>query len=709
MLKEVIDLQQNAVNQLIELIKADKKNEITFKAPTGSGKTYMMADFMNQILSEKSDVIFLVSTLSKGNLAGQNYDKFIQYVENRDFSKLKPYLINTEITSEESLFIPTDYNIYILPRDLYKEGGRLKKGAMDNFLNTITNAPFIGGLYKKIYLIKDESHQETKNLNTISENYFTKVINFSATPNLKRGQIPDVEITEEAAIQAKLIKQAEIVEDGYDIEDALNKLEEIKEDYTNLLGVNPCLIIQISNENKAVDELSNQVLSALNKHPNLKWMVLVGNNKGKNVTSCDTNDKVKKLPVARWKDYAKDNMSTIDVIIFKMVISEGWDIPRACMLCQVRDSDSDILNEQVLGRVRRNPRLLDFENLSEKAQKLATTAWVWGRKKDGKGKSYAVKLFDEPTDITNEIKVKTTRLKNLSEKVDFNINKFLEAQKNSPYEYHSIFSMYRKLNKCDDNIKEMCYEYADSIDKWWMFNTNIDYIVKEYNKYTCDYSQSMEIVKDEQGNEKLTSFPVSSLYIDNENYYPIFNWVWKKYTKGNQFSFDSEAEKEWADILQNLAINQNIIKKVMLGKNNPRSGQIDINGIVQSKKINPTEKLLWGKNYITNSEIKYEYYLDGVHSSYPDFVMMDNFGRIHIFEVKSVDKSSNMSSAFDNQEYENKITELGKCYKEASKLTGHIFYIPIMKNGIWHIKVYKNGEEHPTLTEDSFKDFVSKP
>lgn len=469
MLKEIIDLQQNAVNKLIELIYADRKDEITFKAPTGSGKTYMMADFMNQIISEKPDVIFLVSTLSKGNLAEQNYDKFLQYANNGDFPYLKPYLINTEITSEESLFIPTDYNVYILPRDLYKKDGRLKNGAMDNFLNKMINAPFIGGLYKKIYLIKDECHQDTKNLNSIAKDYFAKIINFSATPDIKKKQIPDVEITEEDAVQSKLIKQVKIVEEEYDVEDALKKLEEIKEDYTNLLGVNPCLIIQISNKNKAIDELSNQVFSALSKHQKLKWMLLVGNTRGKDSITCDTNDKVKKLPLARWKDYAKDNMSTIDVIIFKMVISEGWDIPRACMLCQVRDSDSDILNEQVLGRIRRNPRLLDFENLSEDAKKLATTAWVWGRRQDGKGKSFVVKLFDEPTDITNVIKVKTTRLKSLSEKVDFDINKFLKNQKNCEYNYCNIFDMYRKLNKCDDNIKKMCYEYTDTVAKWWEF------------------------------------------------------------------------------------------------------------------------------------------------------------------------------------------------------------------------------------------------
>ena len=45
MLREVIDLQNNAVEGL--LATTNLKNEIVFKSPTGTGKTYMMADYMN--------------------------------------------------------------------------------------------------------------------------------------------------------------------------------------------------------------------------------------------------------------------------------------------------------------------------------------------------------------------------------------------------------------------------------------------------------------------------------------------------------------------------------------------------------------------------------------------------------------------------------------------------------------------------------------
>ena len=252
MLQEVIDVQNNAVKNLVS--KINSKKEITFRAPTGSGKTRMMADFMNRIRINNPNVIFLVSTLSKGNLAKQNYDVFKECYDKKIYPELNPYLISTEINGEESLFIPTEYNVYVLARDLYKKGGKLMQGFMINFLDTISSNLFGNGLNKTIYLIKDECHQATNNLDTLSDKFFTKIINVSATPNTKRGQNPDVEISDDEDVNVRLIKRVEFGPDEDTVEDAICKFEEIKENYRNLLGVNPCLIIQISNKEKAEQE-----------------------------------------------------------------------------------------------------------------------------------------------------------------------------------------------------------------------------------------------------------------------------------------------------------------------------------------------------------------------------------------------------------------------------------------------------------------------
>ena len=181
MLAEAAELQEKAVNQLCEKLNA--KEELTFRAPTGSGKTHMMADLMDRVLEKEKDVVFLVSSLSKGDLARQNYEKFCQYSVGGEFSHIKPYLISSEIAGEEGLFIPTAFNVYLLPRDLYKQGGRLMQGAMESFLQNMTFTEAFGGKGKTFYLIKDECHIATNNLDNLSKTYFSKIINFPLRRN----------------------------------------------------------------------------------------------------------------------------------------------------------------------------------------------------------------------------------------------------------------------------------------------------------------------------------------------------------------------------------------------------------------------------------------------------------------------------------------------------------------------------------------------
>lgn len=665
MLQEAKDLQQRAVENLYNKVRG-RKRELTFKAPTGSGKTRMMADFMNRMIDSDEDVVFLVSTLSKGGLAIQNYESFRNNADAGIFPNLDPWLISTESSGEEGLHIPTDHNVYVLPRDLYKETSLLMRGPMINFLRNMTRDLFGQGLNKKIYLIKDECHQATNNLDEISDEFFSKVINFSATPNLGRGQVADVQITESEAIDAALIKNVIYGSLDDTLDDAINKFKEIKMQYISL-DVEPCMIIQISNKGKAEEEWTRVIRPVLDKVENqgLKWMVLVDLQGKKGEDSlCDTNDIVKgKLPVGQWKDYAKKR--GIDIIIFKMVISEGWDIPRACMLYQVRDSKSKQLKEQVVGRVRRNPRLLDFDTLTEKQKQLATTAWVWGLKPEEVSGRTEVKLHGGGTAIQLELQMKTTKLVDLTEKKDFDLEGFLAKEKDS-LEPPSIFELYKKLSRLPNDMQDLCYEYAnEDISRWWKFMENADKVKASYDNYICDYDKSMVV-------DKEVSFPQVSSYNNCGNTTDNLNWVWCKNDGDDEFSFDSFAEKEWAKELKK-------ISKI-------NGAELDMSHIDEYEEV-----FLWGKNFPLNSEIKYEYYHNGIHSSYPDFVLKDKYGRIHIFEVKSVNLAAGVN--LDPEEYEEKVRQLHKCYKACSKkLPEYRFYLPVMKDREWRIHRYLNGE-----------------
>lgn len=669
MLQEAKDLQNRAVSQMVAMLASGKK-EYTVKAPTGSGKTYMMADFMNRILASHSNIIFLVSSLSKSDLAEQNYNLFCSLSENGTFGHLNPYLINSETSSEGSIFIPTDHNVYVLPRDLYKKKSKLKEeGSFLNFLAETKGDLFRCISEKLIYVIKDECHIATTNLDELG-GYFSVVINFSATPKLSRNQFPDVEISNSDAEDAKLIKQVEFQPEDDSLVVALDKFEEIKKDYVNQLQVNPCFIVQISNKDKAEEELNNNIFPALGntKHQDLKWVYITGDQSGK---GCMTNDSgLNKLPVSKWKEYMKGKESSISVIIFKMVISEGWDIPRACMLYQVRDTKSKQLDEQVMGRVRRNPRLLDFECLPKGAQDLASTAWIWGIKPKEIGLPKQVALFRN-YNIEKEILVTPTKLNVETVGNDIDVASILEDKKENLVG-RSIFEMYHNLMQCGNEVQGMCYNYADTYEKWRLFVENIGEIKKKYYSYITDYGKSMVVCKP-------VSFPYGSCYNETGETLTLEDWVW--YRKENdeitsKFSFDSEAEKMWAEVLKD--IRQSSIMQTNLLQNN---------------------KFLWGKNFPLNSEIKYEYFSDGIHSSYPDFVMKDKTGRIHIFEVKSVNKSSFLN--INEEEYETKVRNIKECYKVCSQKTKHIFYLPILVGGTWQITKFENGDE-TTIDKETF-------
>ena len=667
MLQEAKDLQKEAVTKLLTVLATDKK-EITFKAPTGSGKTFMMSDLMNRILSSRNDVVFIVSTLSKSNLAEQNYNSFKELSENGTFSSLKPYLISSDEKGEGNLYIPLDYNVYVLPRDLYKKNARLKEGGtLLNFLYDIKGSLEKSLPGKEVYLIKDECHIATSNLDELND-YFFKIINFSATPKLARKQNPDVSITYNQAESVKLIKSVnEQPEEPLNC--ALEKLEEIQGAYINKLKVNPCLIIQISNKDKAEEEWNNQILPALNEHQDLKWVYITGEDK-----SCKTNDDgLNKIKVSKWKDYMREKTSTISVIIFKMVISEGWDIPRACMLYQIRDSKSKQLDEQVVGRVRRNPRLVDFENLDEEAQNLACSCWVWGILSDDiKSTSVPVKLAGGK-ETQSEIQITTTRIKIPESNENFNFNDYIDGLNTKPAG-DNIFVRYRELQKQNNDIQKLCHDYSVDYQKWFKFSDNLNQISDKFKDRICDYEKTMFP-------DAVVSFPLTSGFDTTENTLPIDNWIWCRADDDNKFSFDSEAEWEWAWELYKLGTSY-FQPKDTLELNNPT-------------------KFYWGKNFPFNSEIKFEYYLNGSHFSYPDFVMKDKKGRIHIFEVKSVNQSS--TSKIDKDEYEKKIEALKACYKECSRKTDHIFYIPIKKGPDWQISKYEKGNEE-TISRDGFKE-----
>lgn len=693
MLDDVKNLQERAISELVQSLS--EKDDVVFKAPTGSGKTFIMARVMDEVISKDDNVVFIVSSLSKANLAQQNYDKFNEYLELGLVQHLNPHLISSETSCESALYIPSVNNVYVLPQALYKAKSKLK--GQQAFLKLLLEIKNHG---RVLYLIKDESHVATNNLDEL-KSFFTKIINISATPKKK----PDVEISEQDAVNACLIKRVQYCsssdygDDDFSVGSlqykellkALDYLKECKKDYLEKSNINPCLIIQISN--KDLGEKQFNVIEralGLSEYKDLKW---VGYAKDPKV--CQTNDQMIKTSPQKWEKYCKPNDSTIDVIIFKMAITEGWDIPRANMLFQIRDNKSKQLDVQVLGRVRRNPRIMDFEKITdEKERRLFTTAYVWGIKDNSsEQKSVDVTLKGSVPDgnrikneIQEEIKVKITKLADLNDtQSNFDIDTFLK-EKQAPESCKSIFELYNELTKSSNRIQVECKRYMfssydDEYSKYFGFVNNLSEIKSKVKTILSSDSSSIEVVKNSLGKDLEVSLPYNSLYFQNKKYsLQDVKGVWNNGSDMREFTFDSDSEKKWLyKMLQDFSI-----KKISLD---------------EEKDI-----LLVGKNYLQNSEIKYEYYADGSHFSYPDFVLKDKYDRIFLFEVKSMNISSSLQ--IDTKVYQEKVEILKDLYSKVSSKVEHYFCLPILNGKSWTVHCYYKGV-HYELKEDQFKNVVN--
>ena len=81
MLQEAKNIQNDAVDKLVNLLKNSRGKSLVFKAPTGSGKTYMIADLMNRVLSTR---YFLILTMKCKIARSRDLDMPIWYKRKTD-------------------------------------------------------------------------------------------------------------------------------------------------------------------------------------------------------------------------------------------------------------------------------------------------------------------------------------------------------------------------------------------------------------------------------------------------------------------------------------------------------------------------------------------------------------------------------------------------------------------------------------------------
>lgn len=374
-MKQLKKYQDVAVYQLLSLsdmyLKIDGEETLVLQSPTGSGKTFMMTNYIYEMSKkEEYDLCFLWVSIGKGELQVQSYKSVKREID----EALKCSLLEeeffgsrSEIDKNEIVFVNWEK---IRTKD--KITGDFKNIVMKdketiNFPEVLENTRATG---RKIILIIDESHvaATTDRAKEIRDNIIKPelTVEMSATPVLMNGAYPVVvkpnDVINEGMIKKEIIINQDIdkiVDDELDsesliLESAYMKQEHLKKQYSNALSNNetsnqitPLVLIQLPNS-VAGEEKKESVLKFLES-------------KGATIDNGKVAVWLSDEAINKDAETLLPLDSKVEYLIFKMAIDTGWDCPRAQILVKFRETNSITFEIQTVGRVLRMPEAKHYQ------------------------------------------------------------------------------------------------------------------------------------------------------------------------------------------------------------------------------------------------------------------------------------------------------------------------------------------------------------
>ena len=383
--------QRDAVNELKQYIsigfKSTSRKEVVFKAPTGSGKTFMAASLFEELAEENPSVNFCIlwACPGKGELHKQSFDAVKTYLGGNpvcslledDFFGSRKYIKDKEI-----VFINWEK---LIQKD--KETGKWANNLMKdqegmNFIDVIEKTKQNG---TRVILVIDESHIGASQKARIQEFINTIIIpnivlEMSATP---LNNHIDVEIETQKVVDEGMIKEDVIVNQGINKEDktlaeqdsellvllkGYDKRQEIVEEYNKLnIAVNPLVLIQIPNVDEG--EAKKLVIKDFLREKGIT------EDNGKLKFWCDDKGNFDKKAI-------KKNNDITEYLVFKTAVATGWDCPRAHILIKFRDGKSETFETQTIGRILRTAEAKSYDNYLLDNAYIFTNIWSFETKQD---------------------------------------------------------------------------------------------------------------------------------------------------------------------------------------------------------------------------------------------------------------------------------------------------------------------------------------
>ena len=359
------NFQTKAVSDLIlksqKLLKLSGNRKLIFRSPTGSGKTIMMAEYIERFVLDKissDDFCFIWATPRK-TLTLQSKSKLEKYFQYKKLLKCSEFheLQDNKISTNEVLFLNWESINKSNKNTIVRDNER------DFYLQKILENT--RDEKREVILIIDESHHHATSeisKNLISEFSAKISVEVSATPTIiNPDEIINVDIEDvklEALIK-KSVKLNEGLENIYENERIKIKLKDGTENFIlneainkrNVLldfykkenkKINPLLLIQLPDRKTGEeDRLKTEIEVFLKKKHNIsidngKLAIYLSEDK-QNLENISKND------------------NAVEVLIFKQAIALGWDCPRAQILVLFRDWKNLSFSIQTIGRIMRMP------------------------------------------------------------------------------------------------------------------------------------------------------------------------------------------------------------------------------------------------------------------------------------------------------------------------------------------------------------------
>ena len=349
----------NELNQKIEKFIDLESNKIcVLHAPTGSGKTVMMAELIKRMADNNQDgKEFAFIWITVHRLHDQAKEKLERYYEDTQSITCSNFedLEDIQIQDREILFfnwhsINQKNNIYVRDNE--------RGFNLSNIIENTRNAD------REIILIIDESHHtaNSEKSKEIIQNINPKItIEVSATPkisNIKYVQSVEFQKVRDAGmiknsirLNHHLDKTRGSITDELIIKTALEKRQELETGYKNEdSNVNPLILIQLPNSGIGILDKKDYIVWLLNS----KFGINVENGK----LAIYLSDKADKV---NFENIEK-NDGEVQVLIFKQAITVGWDCPRASILILFREWKKIEFSIQTVGRIIRMPETKHYQN-----------------------------------------------------------------------------------------------------------------------------------------------------------------------------------------------------------------------------------------------------------------------------------------------------------------------------------------------------------